>query len=86
MQRVHLNNAVQPHTWQECWPVVVDLNTGKLDPHDDINKAIRRIVRNLGQLDRIKWHQACCQNRDSPAHMATVNKIHQKLKDEGFID
>lgn len=73
--------SVTPHHWSECVPVVADPD-GKVDMKDDKNRAVRKIFSELGQLDRIKWHQACCQSRVSPQHDAVVQKIIGRLKAE----
>lgn len=74
------------HHWSQCFPVIADAETGAVDHADDNNRAIRKIFKGLNQLDRIKFHQASCQNRWSPAHLATINKIRKKLHEAGIGD
>jgi hypothetical protein len=84
-ERIH-NLPVKPHSWKDCYPVIGDRLTGRIDRSDEKNRAVRRIFNKLDQLDRIKFHQACCQSRDSPAHDAVVKKIVDQLQATGVLD
>lgn len=79
LQRVNLN-AARPHHWQDCYPIVVDPD-GNVDLDDTRNRVVRQVFHRLGQFDRIKFHQASCQNRISPQHDAVITKISARLEE-----
>ncbi len=72
IERIKLGH-IQPHRWDECVPLV--RKTQDMTVDEELTRRARRSFRKLRVDERIKFHQATCQMRKSPAHDAVIAKI-----------
>lgn len=62
---------MKPHGWAECIPVL--LATGDAEPVDPA--ALGMAWSLVPDRDRRLFHEFCCLNRDSAAHLAALERI-----------
>lgn len=82
LKRVDTGLRTRPHRWQDCTPAAVDPDGKPYDPSNPINRAARKIFNSFGQLDKIRFHQATCENKQSPYIDATMRKFIARFEAE----
>lgn len=70
-----------PHRWEDCYPVLADRQTHKVDLNDEQNRQVRHIfTTELTSSERRLFHESCCLSMSTERHLAVIERIARRLE------